>query len=429
VTRPPDRSRVRALALEAKSVVRRLLGLPDPWKTFRDFERAIHPGTWGRQGEILNWLAAVAPDTRPREQPDLAPDSPDPVVRGFAAHWARLEREFRGKHAARAGDARFLVHLPPFAVNPAGHSLFRNLGQGLAFCGLPVEYWEPAAPLADRLVGFRPTVLVSIDHLWYGPAPEVGAEAVAAVREYRRRGRLSLVLSCNHFPEEPGVLGRRLDEARALGVDGFFSFQAEPFVRTKYRPVTARGFPVLSLEFGANPLVFFPVPGIERDLDYVYLASTNFEKWQRVAAFLSEVFRSHPGVIFGPGWPRAAVAQLPDHHQRYLYARARVGVNLHVPFQIAAPTELNERAYNLAACGTPQLMDNPALFPDRLGPVGAFSAATPEDYFRLFRFALENPSAAAERAVNAQAAVLGGHTVFHRADRLVAFLDGLPAAG
>jgi hypothetical protein len=420
---------VQLLALEAKSVVRRLLRMPDPWKTFRDFERTIHPGTWDRQAELLSWLAEVAPDPGPRDRPDLAPDSANPVVRGFAAHWARLEREFRGKHAARAGDVRFLVHLPPFDVNPAGHSLFENLGRGLAFCGLPVEYWEPTEPLADRLAGFRPTFLVSIDHLWYGPAPAVGAEAVAAVREYRRRDRLGLVLSCNHFPTEPGVLGRRLDEARGLGAAGFFSFQAEPFVRTRYRPVTDRGFPVLSLEFGANPLTFFPVPGVERDLDYVYLASTNFEKWQRVAAFLTEVFRSYPGVILGPGWPRAAVAQLPDHHQRYLYARARVGVNLHVPFQIADPTELNERAYNLAACGTPQVMDNPALLPDRLGRDGVFSAATPDEYDRLFRFARENPSAAAERAVNAQAAVLGGHTVFHRADRLVAFLDDLPTTG
>src|SRR5262249_24063464 len=155
--------------------------------------------------------------------------------------------------------------------------------------------------------------------------------------------------------------------------DFFYSFQAEAFVRTRYRPFTDRGFRVLSLEFGANPIQFHPVAGIERDLNFVFLASNNAEKWEREIAFFARVFHNHPGVILGPGWRRRTASHLPPHQLRFLYARAKVGVNLHVPFQIADPTELNERAYNLAASGVPQLMDNPALLPERFGPGCVYS--------------------------------------------------------
>ena len=143
-----------------------------------------------------------------------------------------------------------------------------------------------------------------------------------------------------------------MGDARTLGVDFIYSFHASEFVRTQYRPFTDRGFRVLSVEFGANPILFHPLPGgTERDLNFVYLASCNAEKWERETQYLSKVFHNHPGLILGPGWPRTTVSSLPPHQLRFLYARAKVGVNLHVPFQIAEPTELNERAYNLAACG------------------------------------------------------------------------------
>ena len=257
----------------------------------------------------------------------------------------------------------------------------------------------------------------------------VGQDAVEAVRAYRRGRRLTFGLTYNQFPKDRAVLSRQLDTAAALGVDFFVSYLAPPAVRARYGRFAVRGFPVFSLEFGANPVLFHPVSGVERDLNFVYLASTNFEKCERVAEFLAVVFRDHPGMIFGPGWPRGVVAQFPDHQLSYLYARAKVGINLHVPFQIEDVTELNERAYNLAASGVPQLMDNPALLPDRFGPKSVYSAATPDEYYRLFRHMLAHPNEAAERAANAMDEVLGRHTVFHRADHLIEHLRQVDGAG
>ncbi len=404
--------------LDAKSFARRMLGIPDPWKAFRDFERRIHPGTWSGQRAVLDWLAEVTPPPdAPR--PYLDPHSSDPLVRRFAEHWVKLERRFKGLHTG--GGYRVLLLLPEFEVSPAGHSLFRNLGDGLAFCGAAVEYWHQGTSLGERLQEFRPTALIAIDHQWYGAAPEVGRATIEALRDYRKFQPLIVGMTA-HSASDPADSARQLQEASELGFDFFLAFHAEPFASEKYQFFVNRGARILSLEFGANPLMFYPVPGVVRDLDFVYLASSNFEKWERAAAFLDEIFQAHAGVVLGPGWPRAAVSRLPDDQLRYLCARARVGINLHVPFQIREATELNERAYNLAACGTPQLMDNPALLPDRFDSQSVYTATSPTEYASLFRHILAHPEVAAERAANALDEVLARHTVFHRADRLIDFI-------
>ena len=417
------------LLLEAKSLFRRIFRIPDPWKAFRDYERQIHPTTWADQPAILGWLDRVAPATESLPDPALDPASPDPLVRLFAHLWPDLKRQFAGKHASRASCLRTIIHLPPFALAPAAHSLFQNLGQGLMFCGVPVAFWEhwgSGPSLARLLDEYQPGILLSIDHRWYGTDPAVGRESVEAIREYRRGRRLITGLACHHFPTDPAVLDRNVGDALALGVDFIYSCHASEFVLTKYRPFTDRGLRILSVEFGANPILFHPVPGgIERNLNFVYLASCNAEKWERETVYLSRVFHNHPGLILGPGWPRTVASSLPPHQLKFLYARAKVGVNLHVPFQINDPTELNERAYNLAACGVPQLMDNPALLPQRFGPKSVYSAINPDEYYRLFRHILAHPAEAAERAANALTDVLSRNTVFHRADQLIEFIGEL----
>jgi len=155
----------------------------------------------------------------------------------------------------------------------------------------------------------------------------------------------------------------------------------------------------------------------------VFLASSNAEKWPRYFEYFDPLLREFPGLILGPGWSRSTTSWLPDHHQKYLYARAKIGLNLHLPFQIAEPTELNERAYNLAACGVPQLMDRPALLSTRLGMTAVFAAATPSEYAELFRYILTQPQEALDRAMLAMEEVFTHHTVAHRADALIEFLQ------
>jgi spore maturation protein CgeB len=201
-------------------------------------------------------------------------------------------------------------------------------------------------------------------------------------------------------------------------------------VLNRYRQFFEAGFKVYSFEFGANPLTHYPVPGIERDLPYVFLASSNQDKWIRYFNFLPAILRKYPGFVDGPGWNFAnrwnsvnGVERDFSEH-RYLYARAKVGLNLHIIDSIAWPSELNERTYALAACGTPQLVDRALLIDRYFSKDAFFVGETPKDYFELFQRMQADPKECQRRALIAQKEVFERHTTFQRCEGFIRELVG-----
>jgi hypothetical protein len=407
---------MQQLVLELKSFVRKALGIPDPWKRLREFQRRIHPKTWSGQEAVLRWVKARAADPARGD----AEESDDPVVLRGRELRTRVLAEFRGRFAART-DHRVLLLLYSFGVAPAAYSLFRNLADALEWLGVPAAWWEPKQDLGPVLDAFRPTVFLANDPADYAPERYLDYIDWRVLDDYRKANALKLGLVAGPYPQAPAVLDARLRHARRLGVDFYFSFQAPAFVAEFHAPYRRHGFHVCSLEFGANPLVYYPVPA-PRDLPFVFLGSAHYEKLDQYRLYFGDLLASVPGFIAGPGWRGTAREQLPEPWHRFLYARAKVGLNLHVPFQLEAATELNERAYNLAASGTPQLTDAPKLLPERFTPDSLYVASTPREYRELFGRILARPEEARERALRALEQALTRHTVFHRAD---AFLHDL----
>ena len=406
--------------LEAKSVARAMLGIPDPWRLFRRFESRIHADTWLLQQETLAWSERFG-QTHAESSPDGIADGD--LRRGLETR-ARVLALFKDAWLKKTHRWRVLIHLPDFIVSPAGYSLFWNLGAGLKWLGIPVEFWKHGTPIRQHLIEFEPTLLLSIDHIWYDLCQQPNDHS-AHVESYRRDHELTLGLSSNHFSADPVVLDAQLELGRKLLVDFFYSFQCPEYVADRYRLFHERGFKVLSLEFAANPLVYYPLPDITRDINYVYLAATNFEKWTRCCEYLDAPLSRRSGVIVGPGWSKAASAMVTEDQARALYARARIGLNLHVPFQIAAPSEINERAYNLAAAAVPQLTDRPALLAARLSDNAVFAADSPAEYAEQFEYMLSHPEEAKVRGLRAMEEILQQHTIFHRAEALLAFASEL----
>jgi spore maturation protein CgeB len=157
----------------------------------------------------------------------------------------------------------------------------------------------------------------------------------------------------------------------------------------------------------------------------VFLASSNRAKRERYFAYLPPIVSKHHGFIDGPGWSRIA-KYAPPHTHRFLYSRAKVGLNLHISDSIDWPSELNERTYILAACGVPQLVDQAKLIERRFSEGSMFVADTPQDYCAMFEHMLTNPAEAGLVALSALEDVFNRHTTFHRAD---AFLSALQNAG
>jgi len=381
--------------------------------TFQRLQDLVHPLTKKRDTEIVELSLRARQAVETLERPFESESNDELVSLGWKLRQGVLN-QFRDRYRNQA-TPRVLVHLPSKGVSPAGASLFGNLVESLQYIGINVLAlsWE-ATELPTALDQFRPTVLLTSDSRAY-------LEKIdwSLIRAYRKTAELRVGLTASLAEYGNTPLDLRLEWARKNNVDFFYSFRTPEYLegRKEYRPFFLEGYKILSVEFGANPLLYFPVEAT-RDLKYVFLASSNPDKWPRYFEYLPPILKRYPGFLNGPGWSWSAQSSARGEH-RFVYARAQVGLNLHLQESIDWPNELNERTYILAACGTPQLIDSPALLPQRFSSDASFVAKNPKEYLGLFRDILGNPQEASRRARVALEEVFSKHTTFHRAESLV----------
>lgn len=386
---------------------------------FRSFEKGIHPKTIKDRSEILRWASGQVADVENFEidQEFMACNSP--IVQQSYSLTQSIRDEFINKYSS-CGNIRILLHVPPSDLSPGGYSLFKNLMSSLQYIGISARalYWDES--IDEVLSEFKPSVLLTSDAGSY-------LERInwKDVDRYRISNQLliGLTASIEEYGNTP-VLDR-LDWASKRGVNFYYSFRSKEYVHSReaYRPFHERGYEVISVEFGANPLIHYAPPAIERNIDFSFLGSINPEKWGRYILYLNSIFSRYVGFVDGPGWSFARDFNFSPARDRFIYARTKVGLNLHIDNQISWPCELNERTYMLAACGVPQLVDRPGLISSRFSDDCFFIADNPKHYEELFVHILSNPDEAERRALKAQREVLASHTTFHRAETLVQALS------
>jgi hypothetical protein len=381
------------------------------------FERSLNRAMSANHDAVVDWAEEMAIHARAgcsgREDSALVNVEVEGVVKSVVD-------SFRSKFAGSENGLRILIHRPPFSRSPGGFSLFNNLAEALKFIGIPTSCLDWSENLREMLCSFSPSVFITSDSLEY-----LAKIDWRVLKEYRKKKRcyLGLTASLEEYGNSP--LLPRLKWGSEHRVDFYYSFRTSEYLKARvaYRPYFDSGYNIISVEFGANPLLYFPVPSIPRDLDYVFLASSNPDKRERYYQYLSVVFREYPGFINGPGWRHSRRYAGADLH-RFLYARAKVGINLHISDSIEWASELNERTYILAACGVPQLVDDAKLLPSRFSADAFFVGRTPEEYLKLFREVLSNPKEANRRAGIALNEVYSRHTTFHRAQSFANALWG-----
>ncbi len=390
------------------------------WR-FRKFERSIHQETWSLRDQVIPWAEECAAHYARIETAEAFANSTDPLVRQGHELVEVAKSLYRNKYASHDG-LRILIHLPSAVASPGGHSAISNLVQSLTFLGVPVRYFGNEGVTEQLLAEFKPSVVLVGDY-----KPFLALIDWDGLGRYRSANKLlvGLTASLEEYGNSP--LNDRLIWAGEHGVDFYFSFRSQAYVtaRREYAPFFDAGYQVLSIEFGVNPLVYYPVPVVRRDINYVFLASSNRDKLPRYISWLSEVLSEYPGVIDGPGWSRIGNFSFNAARDRYVYSRAKVGINLHLEEQMAWASELNERTYMLAACGTPQLVDNPKLLSEYFSADAFFVASSPREYSDMFRSLLAAPESCQGAVLKAQREVFERHTTFHRADGFVRELQGL----
>ena len=377
-----------------------------------DFVDAINNQTWFNHEEILRWADELAElDVLQATEDRLGDGVSELAIKSMSLRKKCLD-EFKNKLSDDSA-LRILIHVPSIKDSPGGASLFSNLAQSLKYMGVKAEIlpWDHD-DLDALLASVRPNILLSSDHQTY--LDKIDWRAIYRYRE-KEVLKIGLTASIKEYGNTPLV--PRLKRHRRNAVDFFYSFRSPEYLnmREQYQPFFDYKYQIHSVEFGANILVYSPVIGVERDIDYVFLASTNPDKRSRYYEYLSNILSGHVGFLDGPGWIKnARWADQASH--RYLYARAKVGLNLHIQDSIDWPSELNERTYILGACGVPQLIDHPMLLSKRFRLEGMFVAESPKQYEELFKYILNHPHEADKRAVLAMEDVYARYTTFHRAE-------------
>lgn len=341
--------------------------------------------------------------------------SHDPLVRQGHALKKQTEQKFKDSYAGKNVD-RIMIHVPDPASSPAGYSLFTNLAESLEFLGVPTQILGWNDNSGEAIDKFNPNVLLSSDHDSY--LERIDWEAI---RKYRNTSQLKIGLTASLAEYGNTPLGHRLTWAKKHGIDFFYSFRDEAYVsnREEYRPFFDAGYKILYLPFGANILHYYPVAGFVRDIDFVLIASKKREH----AIFMKDIVKRNYGFIDGPGWKHAPHFKFNRDRDKYIYARAKVGLNVHLPEQIEWACEVNERTYQLAACGVPQVTDHPKLLDSEFSKDALFVAETPRQYSEYFEAIIRNPKVGEERAMIAQREVFHKHTTFHRAASFMQQLD------
>ena len=379
---------------------------------FKIFENKIDKRTWQNHDEILQWAESLAslPESELQEQ-ILASDQPI-VKKGFELR-QKVMGEFKDKYTNEA--MKIMIHLPSKESSPGGYSLFSNMAESFKFIGIKTELLFVGEYLKEKLNQFQPTILLSSDHKSYTSKIDWNV-----INEYKKSHNLQVGLTASIEEYGNTPLKQRLNWAKSVGIDFYYSFRAPEYfnARAEYKPFFDFGYKILSVEFGANPLLYFPLPNIDKDLDYLFIASSNSDKQKRYIEWLSTILISSNGFISGSGWHKAN--KWPSMNaNKFLFSRAKIGINIHIDNQINFASELNERTYILAACGVPQLVDNAKLLEHRFSSEAMFIASTPKEYGELFEYMLNSPDECQKRALIALEEVYTKHTTFHRADGFI----------
>ena len=403
-------------ARDVRHFIKLLIGKPDPWWYFDRFEKSMSPQSIARHDSLVSWAETSLLQKKIFENPQKYAESADPLVRQGWELKKGVEAQFKDMHTDLK-SLRILIHVPSGNVSPAGFSIFQNILESFRFIGIAAEALAFGESTQGKLQSFKPTVLLTSDVASY-----LSKIDWTAIAEYRKSNTLLIGLTAGLEEYGNTPLVGRLEWAKKHGVDFYYSYRTSEYVNTRkeYRPFHDAGYTIFSLPFGTNPLIYYPVPLDHKDLDYVFIVSSQGRlKGKKYWEYLRPFVHTHVGCITGPGWSHDPHFAFNRDRDRYLYSRAKVGLNMHLPEQIRWSCEVNERTYQLAACGVPQVTDHAKLL-DTLFPRGAlFIADTARQYRDHCEHILAHPEEAKERALLAQKTVFEKYTTFHRASDFV----------
>ncbi|MDD4412689.1 MAG: glycosyltransferase [Patescibacteria group bacterium] len=358
--------------------------------------------------DVINWLSKINDSEELID--DLYLNSNSEVVKQGYLLRKKILAEFNNKYQKELGDFLFVIHIPDVNFSPAGYSLFNNIADALEYLGTNVyRYnWDEYLDF-NRFDLYKKIFFLSSDNKEF--LKKVDWVKIKNYKNSKNNLFIGLTASLEQYGNT--ALLPRLEWAKKQCIDFYYSFMAPEYfnAREDYKPFFNYDYKILSVEFGANAFSLYPIVDVNKDLDFVFLGSYNEKNYIK---YFSKVFRNHVGFYGGMGWKN--FKWIDPKLTKYVYSRAKIGLNVHIKNQIDWPSELNERTYSLAACGVPQIVDNPMLLRSRFDEDSILSASNPSDYYEKYLWLLNNKDKADNFALSAQKKVFENYTNLHRAD-------------
>lgn len=390
-----------------------LIGTPKSDRRLKRFEKKVLNKTKLMHDDIIAWAEKMS--LKKIDEKELI-FSTDPIVKQGYLLRKKIITEYKDK--LKGTKIRMLIHYPGDEISIAGKSLFMNLAKGLSHIGIKVCLMPFTSNINNYLNKFKPNFFISSDDSSYLAKIEWDK-----LIKYKKKTNLKIGLTTtsNIKNSDRNLIKNRVNWGQKNGVDFYYSFWTKEYITSNYEysPYFKNNYRIISVEFGANIFKYFLVPGIKKDLDYIFLGSSNRRKRPRYHLYFTEIFKNHYGFYDGPEWQISKNSTINFDRDKFIYSRAKVGLNLETENRINNANELNERTYTLAAMGIPQLIDNVRLLPKRFSENAFFIADSPKEYFQLFKFILNNPEEAQNRALLAQTETFERHTILHRAESFV----------
>jgi len=386
------------------------IGRPKSDRRLKRFEVLVDERTKKNHDKIVKWAENVL--VKPIDEENYLQSNSIIVRRGYELRKKTLNK-FKNKY--ENSGLRILIHYPGDDVSVAGRSLFTNLAKGLTYIGVTTKLMLWNSDTKKCLDDFKPNVFLTSDDQCYLDRIDWDE-----LKDFRYLNDLKIGLTASAGEHSNRSIETRLAFGRDQEIDFYYCYWDRDYVKnTKgYNSYFNEGYKIFSVELGANILNYYPIPNIKKDLDYIFLGSTNRKKRPEYHNYFTQIFKNYYGFYGGPGW-KISKENVNFKRDKFLYSRSKVGLNLHVDNQLKTSNELNERAYMLAACGIPQLIDNPKILGEKFSKDSMFIAKNPKEYYQLFNEIINNSKLAQERALKALEEVYSRHTSFHRSERFL----------
>lgn len=261
----------------------------------------------------------------------------------------------KNKHSRQ--PFKFFIQLPEASFSMGGHSWFYSLGMSLKHQGVEVDFFWGKNFKFNFNSEVENIIISSYNNLYLDFLNQ--SFIINASSQFRIRVGFTFP---NHEDNQE-IITDFIKNFKIFPNIFFYTFYDLEFFQNSIfrKTLNYYNIPIYSLPFGANPIYHFPAPYKQDKIDYIFLGSANYEKVDRYYQYFFPIINKFKGYIGGPGWDWEPEFTYNPKRDKYMYASAKVGLNLHIDNQIHYATELNERTYILSACGQSQIIDNAAL--------------------------------------------------------------------